>query len=67
MVTGIRTNFDVIGFGVTPSCTTARRSGTSMEPGPPAGPVMMRPSTPTFMVTTPAVTLHSRAVRMIVP
>ena len=61
-----RANFDKMVLGLTPSCTTASRSGTSTVPGPPAGPVMTRPSMPTFMVMTPAVTRHSRAVRMIV-
>ena len=42
-------------FGLTPSCTTATRIGTSTVPGPPAGPVMMRPSMPTLMVIMPAI------------
>ena len=50
-----------------PSCTTAMRIGTSTLPGPPAGPVMMRPSTPTFMVMMPALRWHSRAVRVMLP
>jgi len=49
-------NFDATALGLTPSCTTAMRSGTSTVPGPPAGPVMTRPSMPTFMVMMPAFT-----------
>ena len=66
IVTCSRTNFDKMVLGLMPACTTASRSGTSTVPGPPAGPVMTRPSMPTFMVMTPAATRHSRAVRMIV-
>ena len=36
------------------SSTTAMRSGTSTCPGPPAGPTMMRPSTPIFITDVAA-------------
>ena len=48
--------------GLTPSCTTAMRSGTSTVPGAPAGPMMTRPSMPTLMVKSPALRWHSRAM-----
>src|SRR5215471_15464206 len=48
--------------GSTPSRTSARRIGTSILPGVPAGPRMTRPWMPIFIVMLPALTAHSRAV-----
>src|ERR1700734_1110862 len=43
------------------------RGGTSTCPGPPAGPTVMRPSTPILITTLPPTKAHSRAARTNVP